>query len=103
MSISLESDRQHQYLQQAEAEFLRISEKIDIYQNRVQQYDPVFALAYQIELANLEVKRNAVQRKLQRLQQADESHWKQLQQDFEQAWNELNDAFFRAMASLERG
>lgn len=103
MTISLQIDRQQHYMQQAEIEFSRIDQKIDAYQHRVQQNGLVFAAAYEIELAQLAVKRNAAQRKLQRLQEADKAHWGELQQEFEQAWNELNDTFYRTLASMERG
>ncbi|MBD1913781.1 MULTISPECIES: hypothetical protein [unclassified Leptolyngbya] len=102
MSTSIDTTQHQNYLQNAETEFSRLSQQVDAYRKRAQHAKATFSAVYQVELEHLSVKRNTVQRKLQRLQQANNAHWNELQQDFEQAWNELNDAYLRAIASFER-
>lgn len=102
MSIYIHTEQHQKYLQNAENEFSRLSEQVDAYRKRAQHAKAAFSAVYQVELEHLAVKRNTVQRKLQRLQQADDAQWNEMQKDFEQAWNELNDTYLKAIASFER-
>jgi hypothetical protein len=100
MSISIDTEQHQNYLQNAETEFSRLSQQVDVYRKRAEQARSAFSSVYQVELEHLAVKRNTVQRKLQRLRNAKNTRWNEMQQDFEQAWNELNDAYLKAIASL---
>ena len=75
MSISIDMEQHQNYLQNAETEFSRLSQQVDVYRKRAEQAKAAFSSVYQVELEHLAVKRNTAQRKLQRLQNHNDTRW----------------------------
>ncbi|WP_204103464.1 MULTISPECIES: hypothetical protein [Spirulina sp. CCY15215] len=84
------------YKAKVKAEVDKINAQIDELNAKANQAKADAVLEYYSQMEELEAKKNAVNIKLQEMQQSSEDAWQELQVGFEKAWNELTTAFERA-------